>query len=531
MGRPIVRWSYACLLVVGVFLLGCKFSFADTKRPEPGSVEFGASERPQLETSSQFSGFKTIFADVAEKALPTVVSVIPTKIDTIVFYNNPFYRFFEDEPFFDSPFDHFFGPRRRQEPQRAPMQKQERRQQGIGSGVIVSKDGYILTNFHVVGGADEIEVKLSDGRVYEADIVGADSLSDVAVVKIRDKVSDLPVAYLGDSENLRPGDWVIAIGNPFNLTSTVTAGIVSALGRQALAQGLPQDAYQNFIQTDAAINPGNSGGALLNIDGELVGINTMIYTRSGGYMGIGFAIPINMARWIMEDLIYDGQVRRGFLGVKIQPLDPATRDAMGLDATTRGVLIGQVIEGEPAEKAGMKQGDIVTAVNGRSVGDPNELRNVIASIDPGKVVVFDVIRGGKKLKVNATLTALDQEKVAAAKTEKDRRSDEENVDQDIGTKLGLKVADISQDLRRKYSLPRNANGAVVLAVRQGAGAAAEGLVEGDLIKEIRIKGRSHSITSAKSFLQATKDVKKGDAIMFLVQRKEDTFFVAYRHRG
>ncbi len=529
MRKPLVRLSSAFVLLAGIYLLGCRFSFADSKRPQAGSIDFGSRQKPNVETAGNFAGFKTIFADVAEEALPTVVSVIPTQIDTIVFYNNPFYRFFEDEPFLNSPFDHFFGPRQRQEPQQ-PLQKQERRQQGIGSGVIVSEDGYILTNFHVVGGADEIEVKLADGRVYEADIVGADSLSDVAVVKIRGDVSNLPVAYLGDSESLRPGDWVIAIGNPFNLTSTVTAGIVSALGRQALAQGLPQNAYQNFIQTDAAINPGNSGGALLNIEGELVGINTMIYTRSGGYMGIGFAIPINMARWIMEDLIYEGQVNRGFLGVKIQPLDAATRDAMGLDATTSGVLIGQVIEGEPAEKAGMKRGDIVVSVNGRAVRDPNELRNVIASIDPGKTVKFGVVRNGKKIELDARLTTLDQNKVATASSSK-KRPEKDAKESDVATKLGLEVSDLTRVLRQKYGLPKSVDGALITAVNRSAGAAAEGLVEGDVIKEMRIRGRSHVIKSAKQFKATARKIQKGDAIMFLVQRKDDTFFVAYRYRG
>ncbi|MCP4711199.1 MAG: trypsin-like serine protease, partial [Planctomycetes bacterium] len=255
-----------------------------------------------------------------------------------------------------SPFDEFFGnPRRRQQqPQQPQKRQEERRTSGVGSGVIVSKDGYILTNYHVVGEADEITIETYDEREFEAEIIGVDSLSDVAVIKIKEKVNDLPVAYLGDSKNLRPGDWVMAVGNPFNLSSTVTTGIVSALGRQTAGITM----YQNFIQTDAAINPGNSGGALVNIEGELIGINTMIFTRSGGYMGIGFAIPINMAKTIMEQLIYKGQVSRGWLGVQIGDIDHNMKDALGLK-NRKGVLINDVFDGQPAKKAGIKIGDVI----------------------------------------------------------------------------------------------------------------------------------------------------------------------------
>lgn len=254
--------------------------------------------------------FKTIFADIAAKITPSVVSVILTKIDTVAYSQNPFYNFFNDSSM-DNPFQFFFGaPQQQPQNKRGPgVEKREFRQQGLGSGVIVSEDGYILTNYHVVSGASEIQVKLSDDRAYEAKIVGTDSLSDVAVIKIKEKVHHLPVAELGDASQLRPGDWVLAIGNPFSLTSTVTLGIVSALGREV---GNP-NLYQNYIQTDAAINPGNSGGALVNIDGKVIGINAMIYTQTGGFMGIGFAIPINMAQKVMDDIIHKGKVTRGWM--------------------------------------------------------------------------------------------------------------------------------------------------------------------------------------------------------------------------
>jgi serine protease Do len=306
---PISLTVIACIAVALVVHGTC--SFAESGRPERGSIVFGADQKPDIRSSAQLGAFKTIIADVAEKVVPTVVSVIPTKIDTVIFSNNPFYQFFGGDPF-GGGFEDFFGPapHGRQRQNQPPVEKREYRQQGLGSGVIVSKDGYILTNYHVVAGANEIEVKTADKRNFRADVVGLDSLADVAVIKIKEKVHDLPVAYLGNSDKLRAGDWAIAVGNPFSLTSSVTLGIVSALNRTA-QEG--SDTYQNFIQTDAAINPGNSGGALVNIDGELIGINTMIYTQSGGYMGIGFAIPINMARQIMEDLIYEGKVSRGWL--------------------------------------------------------------------------------------------------------------------------------------------------------------------------------------------------------------------------
>jgi serine protease Do len=273
--------------------------------------------------------------------------------------------------------------------------------------VIVSKDGYILTNYHVVAGADEIEVKTSDNRSFQAEIVGTDSLSDVAVIKIKEKAKNLPVAYLGDSDKLRPGDWAIAIGNPFSLASSVTMGIISALGRTT---GGNANSYQNFIQTDAAINPGNSGGALVNIHGELIGINTMIYTQSGGYMGIGFAIPINMARRIMEDLIYEGKVSRGWLGVMIQDLDATTRDALKISPETKGVLIGDVFKDQPADKAGFRRGDIVVSVDNKAVSNPNELKNAIANIRPGNKVPVEILRDGKKMTLHVTLSGRDKSK-------------------------------------------------------------------------------------------------------------------------
>jgi serine protease Do len=250
-----------------------------------------------------------------------------------------------------------------------------------------------LTNFHVVSGADEIEVKLHDNRVFDATIVGSDSLSDVAVLKLTESVPDLPVAYLGNSDSIRPGDWVLAVGNPFSLSQTVTVGIVSAVGRSVTST----NRYENYIQTDAAINPGNSGGALVNIRGELIGINTMIFTQSGGFMGIGFAIPINMARRAMEDLVYLGRVIRGWFGVSIQQLSSAAREGLDIPPGEAGALVADVFEGQPAERAGMKRGDVIVAINGQPVRSTNELRNIVATLRPGRGVEVVVLRDGRRV--------------------------------------------------------------------------------------------------------------------------------------
>lgn len=515
--KTLIPISITLALLVGsglVFLNTC--SFAESKRPDRGSIQFGTEKKQEIKMPAGMESFKTVIADVAEKVLPTVVSVIPTKIDTVVFSNNPFYQFFGDQ----FGFDDFFGvpqqPQRRRAP--PPVQKKEYRQQGMGSGVIVSKDGYILTNYHVVAGANEIEVKTSDKRSYQAEVVGSDSLADVAVIKIKEKVKDLPVAYLGNSDKLRPGDWAIAIGNPFSLTSSVTLGIISALKR-ATGGG---EMYQNFIQTDAAINPGNSGGALINIDGELIGINTMIYTQSGGYMGIGFAIPINMAKQIMEDLIYEGKVTRGWLGVMIQELDQTTRDALNLSEQTKGVLIGDVFKGQPAEKAGIKRGDIVISVDGKAVESPNELRNAIAAIHPGKKIPIEVLRNGNKQTVTVTLTGRDGKKTGS--TSSANEGSGEDGAADLSEKLGIKVAAITTQMYEDLGLDQNIKGVIIQEVDPSSIAAQEGLQQNDIIIEVN----RQPVKSVKEFKAAVKSIKSGDPILLLLFRDGNTFFKAFK---
>jgi serine protease Do len=506
---------------VAVVLSAVKPFSAEPPRPARGSVQFGAQAAPKVSLPPAMQGFATVFADVAEKVVPTVVSVIPTKIDTVVFTNNPFYQFFGDQFFGGgNPFEDFFGGQQRRGRQQEQPQRQERRSQGLGSGVIVSRDGYILTNYHVVAGADEIEIKTADGRGFDAYVVGSDSLTDVAVVKIKESVNNLPVAYLGDSDLLRPGEWAVAIGNPFSLTSSVTMGIVSAVGRQTPNPGGGAAQYQNYIQTDAAINPGNSGGALVNIKGELVGINTMIYTQTGGYMGIGFAVPINMARKVMEDLIFDGKVSRGWLGVSIQELDRATREAFGLPAETKGVLIGDVFKGQPADKAGIKRGDVVQSIDGKPTESANSLRNLVASIYPGKTVPVELLRNGKRQTVNVKLTSRDGSEASLAQSGGGQQGAGQAAQGD-GKFLGMTVEAITPELREKLGLPKGwSQGVAVSQLDRGSAAAQEGIRVGDVIMEVNRK----AVASVKDFSQLTGGLKAGDSVLLLIQRSGSTFY-------
>lgn len=518
--KPSYSVSFIILFAAVIFSFNCRFSFAESKKTPKNSIKFGAEKKPVIKTSPKFKSFKTVFSDIAEQVIPTVVSVTSTKIDTVM-YRDPFSQFF-----WGSPFEEFFNPPRHR--QRPPERKQEqRRRSGVGSGVIVSKDGYILTNYHVVGDADEIIIETHDEREFEAEIVGIDSLSDVAVIKIKGKVSDLPVAYLGDSDKLRPGDWVLAVGSPFNLSSTVTTGIVSAVGRHT--GGITM--YQNFIQTDAAINPGNSGGALVNIDGELIGINTMIYTRSGGYMGIGFAIPISMAKNIMEQLIYKGEVSRGWLGVQIGDIDQNMKEALGLK-TKKGVLINDVFDRQPAQKGGIKVGDVILSINGIRTNNANGLKNTVASITPGKKVPVELIRDGEKITLYITLSSRDEKAIQkmSSKTS-DTDKDEKPSEADITKKVGFTVGNITQEIRGRLGLESGVKGIVVLNVEQSSWAARKGLRKNDIIKKVKVQNNDFvEVSNVKKFKKIISRAKKDDSILLYVKRDGNSFFIAFKSK-
>ncbi|MBN1983236.1 MAG: DegQ family serine endoprotease [Chitinivibrionales bacterium] len=511
--------SALLLLLLCMMSINCKFTYAENKRPVKDSVVFGAQQKPLVQASPQYESFKNIFSDIAAKSLPTVVSITSTKIDTVI-YRDPFSQFF------GSPFEDFFGTPRNRGQQRQPEQKQEQRSSGVGSGVIVSKDGYILTNYHVVGDASEITVQTYDDRDFEAEIVGSDSLSDVAVIKIKEKVNDLAVAYLGNSEKLRPGDWVMAVGNPFNLTSTVTVGIVSAIGRNTGGTTM----YQNFIQTDAAINPGNSGGALINIDGELIGINTMIVSSTGGYMGIGFAVPINMAKRIMEQLIYTGKVNRGWLGIGINDIDNNMKEALGLQSKN-GVLVTEVFENMPAAQAGLKVGDVIVSIDGIPTKDANTLRNTVASIAPQKKVPIEIIRNGEKKNLSVILTDREKAivKTATSTNEQGQKEGdkEKSVEVDLNKKLGFSVGAITQDVKNALNLKSSVKGVLVTSIEANSLAARKGLQENDIIKKVKIQNSDFiEISDVNQFKKAISPLKKGDSVLFYVERNNASFFIA-----
>ena len=325
------------------------------------------------------------FADVVDRVAPAVVSVHSMRQA----------RAPRQHPFFDDPrFREFFGLPR-------TPQSEAPRVQGLGSGVIVSGEGYVLTNHHVIDGAEEIRVELSDHRVYSAKLVGSDPPSDLAVLKVDER--NLPVLPMGDSDRARVGDVVLAIGNPLGLEQTVTAGIISAKGRST---GLSDGSFEDFLQTDAPINQGNSGGALVNASGELIGINSQILSPTGGNIGIGFAIPVNMAKNVMDQLVRNGSVRRGSIGVTIQPLTAEAMSRLGLQ-NARGALVNSVVSGGPAERAGVRPGDVITAFNGNPVNDPNSLRNAVAATPPGTDVGLTLWRNGREQQVRLTLGELN----------------------------------------------------------------------------------------------------------------------------
>ncbi len=434
-------------------------------------------------------------AEIVKEAMPAVVFVQVEK--TIEQGPSPFGG---QDPFgmFNDPFfQRFFGPQFRQRPRKF-------KQRGQGSGFIISSDGYILTNNHVVGGADSISVKLADGRKFKAKVIGKDPQSDVAVIKIN--ATGLPVLPLGNSDALQVGEWVIAIGNPFGLTQTVTVGVVSAKGRSRL--GITD--YEDYIQTDAAINPGNSGGPLINIHGQAIGINSAIFSRSGGYMGIGFAIPINMAKAVKDQLIKNGKVIRGWLGVVIQELDEDLAKSFGLKKT-EGVLISEVAENSPAKKAGLKSGDIILKMDGHKVYDIGELRNKIALTPPGTKVTFDILREGK----HKTVTVTIEEKPGGMSVAMNKH--------EILKQLGLVVQELTPDLAQQFGY-REGQGVLVAEVEPGSLAAQAGIEPGQLIEEVnRIK-----VSTLKEFLRALSKSRQTKTVLFKIRDGDLSRYVALK---
>ncbi len=445
------------------------------------------------------------FASVVKKAEPAVVHVAVEKSvkgggnipgNPFDFFNDPF-------------FERFFGPQfrhPRMDPRKKPRQFKQR---AAGSGFIISPDGYILTNNHVVEKADKITVRLNDKREFTARVIGTDPQSDVALIKIDG--NNLPVLPLGDSDKIEVGEWVIAIGSPFELNQTVTVGVVSAKGRNRM--GIND--YENFIQTDAAINPGNSGGPLLNIYGQAIGINTAIFSRSGGYMGIGFAIPINMAKTIEQQLRKYGKVTRGWLGVVIQDLDEDLAKSFGLDRA-QGALVSEVSDNSPAAKAGLRQGDVLVAYNGTPLTNVADLRNKVAMTAPGTRVTLELIRDGHKKKVEVTIGEQPSDFSTRVRTG--------SAESPLAA-MGLTLQDLTPELADQFGYKVN-QGVLVAGVAPDSPAERVGMQAGQLIEEVN-KQRVRNLRELKKVLKRSKHpkevllrVRAGDFSQYVVLREE-----------
>ena len=435
------------------------------------------------------------YADVADLAMPSVVNISTDKVveNNIQhpFLDDPFFR-----RFFNMPDDEFHG-----------RGGNERVEHSLGSGIVISTDGYILTNNHVVENADKIRVIFEEDREYEAEVIGTDPPTDVALIKI--DADDLPAIEIADSKELRIGDQVMAIGNPFGVGQTVTMGIVSALGRNI---GMMQ--YADLIQTDAAINPGNSGGALVNMRGELVGMNAAIVTRSGGSEGVGFAIPTSMAIRVVESLKRDGSVQRAYLGVLPQQVDQSLADYYGMERP-RGVLIAQVNDDTPAAKAGLKDGDIILTVDGTEIKNPSMLRNVISLSEVGHKAKLEILRDGKEKDITVKLDEYPDNQVANNTHEHDNATDD--------TLEGVQVQVLNDRIRSMAGLPDDMSGLIVTDVQATSNAAREGLAKGDVIQEV---GRE-SITSLKDFKEALGKNKDRPVFMRVYKpRQQRSIFMA-----
>lgn len=459
----------------------------------------GASRAPLASIAQRAPQFQQVFADVAEKVVPTVVSIRSAKIEKVQNFD---------------PYHFFFGNPGQND--RMGREQRERRVEGVGSGVIVSNDGYVLTNNHVVEGADDLTVTLSDKREFSAIIIGTDPPSDLAVIKI-ENADNLPVAHLGSSKGLRIGEMVLAVGNPYQLSETVTLGIISALGRMTRS-----NAYENFIQTDAAINPGNSGGALVNLDGSVVGINSMIYSRSGGSQGIGFAIPIDMAKSIMGSLIADGKVSRGYLGVRIDDLEPDIARSLDVKAFS-GVLVAEVMDNTPAQEAGIESYDIVTAVNGKKVTSSQELMNEVALIKPGKEASFTVLRDGKKRNFTVVLAERDNAALTAGSGRGGERGSNSEATKE---KTGLTMHGINAEMARRYQLEEEVSGALIINVDATSPAARARLREGDVV----VEADRQEVSSVADFNKIISGLEN-DTVLLRIQRRGATFLAALRLEG
>jgi serine protease Do len=438
------------------------------------------------------------YADVVARVAPAVVTI----------HANKRVRQPQQFPFFDDPFG--FGNRNREQQQ----QPREQLERALGSGVIVSADGYIITNHHVIDGAEEIQIDLTDGRTVGAKLVGSDPPSDLAVLKIAQ--TGLPVLTPGDSDKVRVGDVALAIGNPLNVGQTVTMGIISAKGRST---GLGSGAFEDFLQTDAPINQGNSGGALVNTNGDLIGINSQILGgTTGGNIGIGFAIPSNMVKTVMDQLIKAGKVRRGQLGIVVRRVDSDMAESLGM-SETKGIIVNSVAPGSAAERAGIRQGDVIIALDGAPVTEVNAFRNRIASSGPGAQVTLTILRDNREQKITAT--------TGEFKPEGEKSDEGESGPGATGQgKLGLSVVPLTPEIASALNVPAGTKGVVVDSVDPAGPAASTGLARGDVIQEVN----RQAISSAED-LRAAIDKNGNKPALLLINRRGQQIYVTVRPRS
>jgi serine protease Do len=469
-------------LVGVVAASGAVFTLAHAS---PTNDKAPAINIPMQETSISRDGLpRGSYAPIVQKVSPAVVKIETT---TTVTDNGP-----QNFPGFEDPFwRQFFG---NQSGQGLPPRGRQEVEHGLGSGVVVSADGYILTNNHVVDGAKEVKVTLPDGREFTAKVIGRDSKTDIAVVKIDAK--DLATIPMADSQNVEVGDVVLAVGNPFGVGETVTTGIVSAKNRG----GMGIERYENFIQTDAPINPGNSGGALVDIDGRLIGINTAIMSRSGGSQGVGFAIPSNLARNVMESLIQYGHVTRGYLGVIIQDVTPALAPEFNLK-DNHGAIVSQVESDGPAGKAGLKDGDVILKFNGDQITDSRQLQLDVAGAKPGSKVSVQILRNGDEKTMDITIKPQPGSEQLA---DNDSQNNADN-----GTLNGVTVAELNQQTRQQFNIPSDVNGALITQVDPASASAQAGLQAGQVIESIN----RHPVANADDAVQLTEHPKSKQTLV------------------
>ncbi len=467
-----------------------------------GSVFLGAllshilGLSPVMETNASLSdGIPPSFSSVAKRTMPSVVNISTTQ-KTVRTGSagtsgslDPFEEFF----------NRFFGETPREVPQRS-----------LGSGILISRDGEIVTNYHVVRNADLIKVKLSDNTEDEAHVIGKDERTDLALIKLKKGATNLPVAKLGTSANLDVGDWVMAIGNPFGLELTVTAGIVSAKGR-VIGSG----PYDNFIQTDASINPGNSGGPLINMQGEVVGVNTAIFSQSGGSIGIGFAIPVDLAKKVVDQLRKNGRVVRGWLGIRVQDAPQQVAATLGITRRTGALAqVTEVSEDSPAAEAGIKLGDIILEFNGKPLPKSQDLRSWVADTPPGQRVTLKIIKEKTERNITVRIGELADEREVIS------QADGKDID------IGVKVQRVTPEIARRQGLS-TAKGVIVTEVQPGSLADQAGVVAGDVVREVN----QRPVNTVKDFEQSLRQGRRGDRILLLVQRGDNEVFFALRKKS